>query len=88
VREGTLLFTLDDNALQARRKKLILREKRALLDKKHFRELLATGSVNQQEYDQVLTNLKVLQAEIARVDVDLEKPASGRRLPARSASTG
>jgi membrane fusion protein (multidrug efflux system) len=73
VREGALLFTLDDNALQVRRKKLILREKRTLLDEKRFRELLATGSVNQQEYDQVLTNLKVLQAEIARVDVDLKK---------------
>ncbi len=73
VRAGALLFTLGDNDLQARRKKLILREKRALLDEKHFRELLATGSVNQQEYDQVLTNLQVVQAAIARVEVDLAK---------------
>ena len=73
VQEGALLFTLDANDLQARRKKLTLQEKRALLDEKRFRKLLATGSVNQQEYDQVLTNLKALQAQIARVDVDLKK---------------
>ncbi len=73
VQEGVLLFTLDANDLKARRQKLILQQKWALLDEKRFRELLDTGSVNQQEYDQVLTNLKVLQAEIARVDVDLEK---------------
>jgi membrane fusion protein (multidrug efflux system) len=73
VRRGTLLFKLDDADLQARRKKLTLQEKLALLDEKRFRELLATESVNQQEYDQVLTNLKVLQAEIGIVDVDLAK---------------
>jgi membrane fusion protein (multidrug efflux system) len=73
VPEGTLLFKLDDADLQARRKKLTLQEKLALLDEKRFRELLATESVNQQEYDQVLTNLKVLQAEIGIVDVDLAK---------------
>ncbi len=73
VRRGTLLFKLDDADLQARRKKLTLQEKLALLDEKRFRELLATESVNQQEYDQVLTNLKVLQAEIGMVDVDLAK---------------
>ena len=73
VREGTLLFKLDDADLQARRAKLKLQEKLALLDEKRFRELLATESVNQQEYDQVLTNLKVLQAEIGIVDVDLAK---------------
>jgi membrane fusion protein (multidrug efflux system) len=73
VPQGTLLFKLDDADLQARRKKLTLQEKLALLDEKRFRELLATESVNQQEYDQVLTNLKVLQAEIGIVDVDLAK---------------
>ena len=83
VKEGTLLFKLDDADLQARRKKLTLQEKLALLDEKRFRELLATESVNQQEYDQVLTNLKVLQAEIGIVDVDLAKtriraPFSGK----------
>jgi membrane fusion protein, multidrug efflux system len=83
VRQGTVLFKLDDADLLARKKKLTLQEKLALLDEKRFRELLATESVNQQEYDQVSTNLKVLQAEIGIVDVDLEKtriraPFSGK----------
>jgi len=73
VGRGTLLFKLDDADLLARKRKLALQEKLALLEEKRFRELLATESVNQQEYDQVSTNLKVLQAEIGIIDVDLAK---------------
>jgi membrane fusion protein (multidrug efflux system) len=83
VRQGALLFKLDDADLLARKKKLQLQEKLAVLDEKRFRELLATESVNQQEYDQVLTHLQVLQAEIEAVNVDLAKteiraPFSGK----------
>lgn len=73
VSQGTLLFKLDNADLLARKKKLVLQEKLALLDEKRFRELLATEAVNQQEYDQVLTNLNVLQAEIGILNVDLAK---------------
>lgn len=83
VKKGALLFKLDDADLQARKKKLVLQEKLALLEEKRFRELLATESANQQEYDQVLTNLEVLQSEIEALDVELAKteiraPFSGK----------
>ncbi|GAB3931664.1 efflux RND transporter periplasmic adaptor subunit [Larkinella terrae] len=83
VTQGTLLFKLDDADLVAKKKKIALQEKLAKLDEKRFRELLATESVNQQEYDQIATNLNVLQAELAMVDVDLGKteiraPFSGK----------
>jgi membrane fusion protein (multidrug efflux system) len=73
VKQNTLLFKLDDADLLAKRKKLALQEKLALLEEKRFRELLTTEAVNQQEYDQVSTNLQVLQAELEMVDVDLSK---------------
>ncbi|MBO2011091.1 efflux RND transporter periplasmic adaptor subunit [Hymenobacter negativus] len=83
VAKGTLLFRLDDADLQARRRKLKLQEKLALLDDGRMRGLLRTESVTQQEYDQVSTNLQVLQADIQAVDVDLAKtqiraPFAGR----------
>jgi membrane fusion protein (multidrug efflux system) len=73
VQKGTLLFKLDDADLRARKQKLVLQEKLAILDEKRFRELLATESVNQQEYDQISTTLQVLQADIQLVNVDLAK---------------
>ncbi|WP_210520104.1 efflux RND transporter periplasmic adaptor subunit [Hymenobacter terricola] len=83
VAGGTLLFRLDDADLQARRHKLKLQEKLALLDDRRMRGLLTTESVTQQEYDQVSTNLQVLQADIQAVDVELAKtriraPFAGR----------
>jgi membrane fusion protein (multidrug efflux system) len=83
VGQGTLLYKLDDADLLAKKRRIALQEKLAKLDEKRFRELLATEAVNQQEYDKVLTNLNVLQAEIAMIDVDLEKteiraPFAGR----------
>ena len=73
VARGALLFTLDDADLLARRHKLKLQEKLALLDDGRMRGLLRTESVTQQEYDQVSTNLQVLQADIEAVEVDLAK---------------
>ncbi|GAB3942286.1 efflux RND transporter periplasmic adaptor subunit [Spirosoma harenae] len=73
VNQGTLLYKLDDADLLAKKHKIALQEKLAKLDEKRFRELLATEAINQQEYDKVLTNLNVLQAEMAMVDVDLAK---------------
>lgn len=83
VQQGALLFKLDDADLLAKKKKIALQEKLARIDEKRFRELLATEAVNQQEYDQILTNLNVLQAEMAMLDVDLAKteiraPFSGK----------
>ncbi|GAB4041392.1 efflux RND transporter periplasmic adaptor subunit [Spirosoma jeollabukense] len=73
VSQGTLLYKLDDADLLAKKHRVALQAKLAQLDEKRFRELLATEAVNQQEYDKVLTNLNVLQAEMAMIDVDLAK---------------
>ncbi|MBC7923399.1 MAG: efflux RND transporter periplasmic adaptor subunit [Ferruginibacter sp.] len=73
VREGALLFKFDDADLLAKKRRIALQEKLAKLDENRFRELLATEAVNQQEYDKVLTNLNVLQAELAMADVELAK---------------
>ncbi|GAB2547717.1 efflux RND transporter periplasmic adaptor subunit [Spirosoma aerophilum] len=73
VSQGTLLYKLDDADLLAKKHRTALQEKLARLDEKRFRELLASEAVNQQEYDKVLTNLRVLQAEIAMIDVELAK---------------
>lgn len=73
VGQGTLLYKLDDADLLAKKRRLALQEKLAKLDEKRFRELLTTEAINQQEYDKVLTNLNVLQAEMAMIDVDLVK---------------
>jgi membrane fusion protein (multidrug efflux system) len=83
VKVGTLLFKLDDADLLARKNKLRQQEKLALLDENRFRELLSTESVTQQEYDQISTNLKVLQADIQVLDVEIAKtelraPFSGK----------
>lgn len=73
VSQGMLLYKLDDADLLAKKRRIALQAKLAQLDEKRFRELLATEAVNQQEYDKVLTNLNVLQAEMAMIDVDLVK---------------
>ncbi|MDO1450192.1 efflux RND transporter periplasmic adaptor subunit [Rhodocytophaga aerolata] len=83
VQQGALLFKLDDADLLARKYKLQQQEKLALLDESRFRELLTTESVTQQEYDQISTNLKVLQAEIGVLEVEIAKtelraPFSGK----------
>ena len=73
VSQGVLLYKLDDADLLAKKRRLALQEKLAKLDERGFRELLTSEAVNQQEYDKVLTNLNVLQAEMAMIDVDLVK---------------
>jgi membrane fusion protein (multidrug efflux system) len=83
VKQDALLFKLDDADLLARKYKLQQQEKLALLDETRFRELLTTESVTQQEYDQISTTLKVLQAEIGVLEVEIAKtelraPFSGK----------
>lgn len=83
VPKGRLLFKLDDADLLAKRKKLKLQEKLALLQESRFKELIASESVNKEEYDQVSTQLLVLQTEIEELDVQLAKteiraPFSGK----------
>jgi membrane fusion protein (multidrug efflux system) len=83
VRTGDLLFLLDDQDLQAQLEKLSEQEKLAILNEQRLRDLIKHEAVQQQDYDQSFTNLKVLQADIAELKVMIGKtriraPFSGR----------
>ncbi|MBS1600400.1 MAG: efflux RND transporter periplasmic adaptor subunit [Bacteroidetes bacterium] len=73
VRAGTLLFQLDDEDLQAQLEKLRQQEKLSALNEERLRDLIKHEAVVQQDYDQAFTNLKVLQAQIAELQVMIRK---------------
>ncbi|MBS1567382.1 MAG: efflux RND transporter periplasmic adaptor subunit [Bacteroidetes bacterium] len=73
VKAGTLLFQLDDADLQAQLEKLRQQEKLAVLNEERLRDLIKHEAVVQQDYDQAFTNLKVLQAQIAELQVMISK---------------
>jgi len=83
VSEGILLFKLDDANLKAQLAKLTIQEELALQNLERSKALLAKGGISQQTYDEELTRLKTLQAEIQIIKVDLDKteiraPFSGK----------
>ncbi len=73
VREGTLLFQLDDADLQAQLQRLHQQEKLALLNEERLKDLLSHEAIAQQDYDEASTNLKVLQAQILELQVMISK---------------
>src|SRR5688500_3937882 len=73
VRKGTLLFLLDDDDLQAQLERLRQQEKLALLNEQRLKDLLAHDAIAQQDYDEVSTNLRVLQAQIQELQVTIDK---------------
>ena len=73
VQTGQLLFELDNADLQAQLEKFRQQEKLASLNEERLRDLIAHEAVVQQDYDQAFTNLKVLQAQIAELQVTISK---------------
>ena len=83
VRAGTLLFQLDDADLQAQLQRLRQQEKLAALNETRMKDLIEHDAAIQQDYDQAITNLKVLEAEIRTLLVTIDKtriraPFNGR----------
>ena len=83
VSKGSLLFKLDDATLKAELNKLRIQEELAVQNESRDRVLLEKGGISQQIYDKTLNHLRTLQAEIARIEVDIDKteiraPFSGR----------
>ncbi|MDF2186934.1 efflux RND transporter periplasmic adaptor subunit [Paraflavitalea sp. CAU 1676] len=83
VTAGTLLFQLDDADLQAQLERLRQQEKLAALNEARFKDLIAHDAAIQQDYDQAITNLNVLKAEIRALAVTIDKtriraPFNGR----------
>ncbi len=73
VQAGQLLFEMDNADLLAQLDKLRQQEKLAKLNEERLRDLIQHEAVVQQDYDQSFTNLKVLQAQIAELQVMLNK---------------
>lgn len=83
VKAGTLLFQLDDADLQAQLERLHQQEKLAALNEARLKDLIAHDAAIQQDYDQAITNLNVLKAEIRQLAVTIDKtriraPFNGR----------
>jgi membrane fusion protein, multidrug efflux system len=73
VRKGALLFQLDDADLQAQLNRLRQQEKLASLNEQRLRDLISHEAISQQEYDEAITNLKVLQAQVDELLVLISK---------------
>jgi membrane fusion protein (multidrug efflux system) len=73
VQTGQLLFEMDNADLLAQLEKFHQQEKLAKLNEERMHDLIAHEAVVQQDYDQAFTNLKVLQAQIAELQVMLNK---------------
>ncbi len=73
VSAGTLLFQLDDEDLQAQLERLRQQEKLAALNEARLKDLIEHDAAVQQDYDQAITNLKVLEAEIRQLQVTISK---------------
>src|SRR5688500_15878294 len=73
VKQGKLLFRLDDADLQAQLERLHQQEKLALLNEQRLKDLLAHDAIAQQDYDEVSTNLNVIRAQIRELQVTIDK---------------
>lgn len=73
VSKGALLFQLDDADLQAQLERFRQQEKLAVLNEERLKDLLAHDAIAQQDYDESITNLKVLQAQITELQVMISK---------------
>jgi membrane fusion protein, multidrug efflux system len=73
VKQGQLLFEMDNADLQAQLDRLKQQEKLAQLNEERLSDLIKHEAVVQQDYDQAFTNLKVLQAQVAEVKVAINK---------------
>lgn len=82
VRKGDLLAKINDKPLQAQLEKLTAQKK--LTEQKEFRQrsLLTKDAISQESYDQILTELQTIQADInlvlARIsETELRAPFDG-----------
>jgi len=73
VKKGTLLFQLDQADLLAQLERLQQQEKLALLNEQRLKDLIDHDAIAQQDYDEVSTTLKVLQAQIRELMVTIDK---------------
>jgi len=73
VQAGQLLVKIDDTELQAERDRAIHRVELAQRREARQRELLDQGVISQEDYDSVLSQLEILQAEQRLIEAQLVK---------------
>jgi membrane fusion protein (multidrug efflux system) len=73
VREGALLFQMDDADLQAQLERLHQQEKLAILNEERLKDLISHEAIAQQDYDEAATNLSVLKAQVRELQVAISK---------------
>lgn len=73
VSKGTLLVKLYDADLQAQLKKLTLQKEQANKTESRIKQLLAINGVGQQEYDDVVTQINNIDADIDLVQAQISK---------------
>ena len=73
VRRGDLLIKLNDAEPQATLQRTISRRDLAELKERRLAQLVASKSVNQQDYDAAVSELSVQRAELALVEAQLAK---------------
>lgn len=73
VAKGTLLVKLYDADLQAQLKKLKLQKEQAQKTESRIKQLLAINGVGQQEYDDVVTNINNIEADMDLVQAQITK---------------
>jgi membrane fusion protein (multidrug efflux system) len=85
VEEGTLLFKLDDADLRAELAELEARRRLAARTEERQRKLLAYDrkALSQQAYDQAVSELEAVEAELAALRVTLAKTEIRAPFPAR-----
>ena len=73
VKQGELLFQLDDADLQAQLERLHQQEKLAMLNEQRLRDLLDHDAIARQDYDEASTHLGVLRAQVRELLVTIGK---------------
>lgn len=73
VRQGELLLKINDAELAAALQRAVARRDLARGREQRLRQLLRNGGVNQQEYDTVLGELNVQEAEVRLIEAQLAK---------------
>lgn len=73
VKQGELLFKLDDSEILAQLNTLRVQEELAAANEKREKALLTKGGVSQETFDMAANQLKVIRANMATLEVELAK---------------
>ncbi|MDW8296063.1 MAG: efflux RND transporter periplasmic adaptor subunit [Raineya sp.] len=73
VAQGTILGRLYNDDLQAQLKKVQVQLELARKNEERLKKLLEVGGVNQQEYDQALTQIRTLEADADFIQAQIRK---------------